>query len=88
VDRERIQARIAMVEALEAASERRHEILDLVVTAPNRPAAAQAIASALGIDPALADAVLDRRLTYYTADQRALQRQELADLHERLEGEA
>ncbi len=66
--------RLNLLDALLAAAERPHEVLDLVLSAADAEEATAAVAGALGTSPPAARAVLD-------AQWRGLTRQGLQRLH-------
>jgi RimJ/RimL family protein N-acetyltransferase len=83
-DHDRAAARREITDALIAALDRRHEVLDAIVDADNRAAAVEAIATMLGIAPLGAEAVVAMPLHRLTKDSRQKIAEELEDLNSRL----
>src|SRR3954463_10987285 len=83
-DHDRAAARREITDALVAALDRRHEVLDAIVDADNRAAAVEAVAALLGIAPSGADAVVGMPLHRLTKDSRRQIAAELDDLNSRL----
>ena len=83
-DHDRAAARREITDALIAALDRRHEVLDAIVDAENRPAAVEAVAELLGIAPLGAEAVVAMPLHRLTKDSRRQIAAELEDLNSRL----
>jgi GNAT superfamily N-acetyltransferase len=83
-DHDRAAARREITDALIAALDRRHEVLDAIVDADNRAAAVEAVATLLGIAPVGAEAVVAMPLHRLTKDSRQKIAEELEDLNSRL----
>jgi RimJ/RimL family protein N-acetyltransferase len=83
-DHDRAAARREITDALIAALDRRHEVLDAIVDADNRAAAVEAVATLLGIAPLGAEAVVAMPLHRLTKDSRRQIAAELEDLNSRL----
>jgi GNAT superfamily N-acetyltransferase len=83
-DHDRAAARREITDALIAALDRRHEVLDAIVDADNRAAAVEAVATMLGIAPLGAEAVVAMPLHRLTKDSRQKIAAELEDLNSRL----
>ena len=79
-DHDRAAARREITDALIAALDRRHEVLDVIVDADNRAAAVEAVAALLGIAPLGAEAVVAMPLHRLTKDSRRQIAAELEDL--------
>src|SRR3954465_10002368 len=69
-DHDRAAARREITDALIAALDRRHEVLDAIVDADNRAAAVEAVATLLGIASVGAEAVVAMPLHRLTKDSR------------------
>src|SRR3954454_5490870 len=83
-DHDRAAARREITDALIAALDRRHEVLDVIVDANDRAAAVEAGAALLGIAPLGAEAVVAMPLHRLTKDSRRQIATELEDLNSRL----
>ena len=83
-DHDRAAARREIANALLAALDRRHELLDVVVGAENRAAAVDSIAALLGTSHLSAEAVIGMAFDQLTRDARARAAAELDDLNSRL----
>ncbi|AGB21267.1 hypothetical protein Mycsm_00835 [Mycobacterium sp. JS623] len=83
-DHDRAAARREITDALIAALDRRHEVLDAIVDAENRPAAVEAVTALLGVAPLAAEAVVAMPLHRLTKDSRRQIAAELEDLNSRL----
>lgn len=70
-----------ITEALQAALERRHEVLDAIFEAEDRAAAVSAIAELLGTSPVGVEAVLNMSFHQLTKDSRRRNQAELEDLN-------
>jgi DNA gyrase/topoisomerase IV subunit A len=79
------RGRLAVVEALLAALERRDEVVTAIGEAADRRAAKEALQRLLGIPGELAKDVLDLRLTRLTRDEVEHLRQERRELLDRLD---
>ena len=73
-----------LLEALCAALDRRHEVLELLETAPDPDSALEGLGEMLGLEPWAASAVLDLQLVRLTANQRERTAAELAEANARL----
>jgi GNAT superfamily N-acetyltransferase len=82
---DRAVSRREITDALLKALERRHEVLDLIVEADDRPAAVQAIAALLGTSQLGCEAVMGMSFDQLTKDSRAKIREELDDLNSQLD---
>ena len=83
-DHDRAAARREITDALIAALDRRHEVLDAIVDAENRPAAVEAVTALLGVAPLAAEAVVAMPLHRLTKDSRRQIAAELEDLNSQL----
>jgi len=83
-DHDRAAARREITDALIAALDRRHEVLDVIVDADNRAAAVESVAALLGIAPLGAEAVVAMPLHRLTKDSRRQIATELEDLNSRM----
>ena len=81
---DRVAARREIADALLSALERRHEVLDLIVEADNRPAAVEAIVGLLGTSHRGAEAVMGMAFDQLTKDARKKIATELDDLNTQL----
>ncbi len=84
VDHDRAAARREITDALIAALDRRHEVLDVIVDADHRGAALEAVAALLGTTPLGAEAVLGMPFYRLTKDSRRQIAAELEDLNSQL----
>jgi GNAT superfamily N-acetyltransferase len=83
-DHDRAAARREITDALIAALDRRHEVLDAIVDADHRAAAVEAVAALLGTTRLGAEAVLGMPFYQLTKDWRRRIAAELDDLNSRL----
>lgn len=83
-DQDRKAARREIADALLKALERRHEVLDLIVEADNKPEAIEAIAGLLGTSQTGAEAVFGLSFDRLTKDSRKTIQAELEDLNKQL----
>lgn len=83
-DQDRKAARREIADALLKALERRHEVLDLIVEADNKPEAVEAIAGLLGTSHTGAEAVFGLSFDRLTKDSRKTIQAELEDLNKQL----
>src|SRR5829696_1255950 len=83
-EHDRAAARREITDALSAALDRRHEVLDAIVDADDRAAAVEAVAELLGIAPLGAEAVVAMPLHRLTKESRQQIAAELDDLNSRL----
>ena len=83
-DHDRAATRREITDALTAALDRRHEVLDAIVDADDRNAAVEAVAALLGIAPLGAQAVVAMPLHRLTKESRRQIAAELEDLNSRL----
>jgi GNAT superfamily N-acetyltransferase len=83
-DQDRAVVRREITDALFKALERRHEVLDAIVAADDRPAAVQAIAALLGTSRVGCEAVLGMSFDQLTTDSRQRIADELDDLNKQL----
>ena len=83
-DHDRAAARREITDALIAALDRRHEVLDAIVDADDRAAAVEAVAALLGVSPLGAEAVVRMPLYRLTKESRRQIAAELDDLNSRL----
>jgi GNAT superfamily N-acetyltransferase len=81
---DRVAARREIADALLTALERRHEVLDLIVEADDRPAAVEAITVLLGTSHRGAEAVMGMAFDQLTKDARKKIAAELDDLNSQL----
>ena len=82
-DHDRAAARREITDALIAALDRRHEVLDAIVDADDRAAAVEAVAALLGVSPLGAEAVVRMPLYRLTKESRRQIAAELDDLNSR-----
>jgi hypothetical protein len=80
-DHDRAAARREITDALLTALERRHEVLDLIVAANDRPSAADGIVALLGTSRLGAEAVIGMSFDQLTKDSRKKIAAELDDLN-------
>jgi hypothetical protein len=80
-DHDRTAARREITDALLTALERRHEVLDLIVEADDRPSAVDGIVALLGISRLGAEAVIGMSFDQLTKDSRKKIAAELDDLN-------
>ena len=83
-DHDRAATRREITDALTAALDRRHEVLDAIVDADHRTAAVEAVAALLGIAPLGAEAVVAMPLRRLTKESRRQIAAELEDLNSQL----
>jgi ribosomal protein S18 acetylase RimI-like enzyme len=83
-DHDRAAARREITDALQKALDRRHEVLDVIVEADDKPAAVDAIASLLGTSRLGGEAVMAISFDQLTGDARRKIAKELADLNQQL----
>jgi len=83
-DHDRAAARREIADALVNALERRHEVLDAIVEADDRPAAVDAIAKLLGTSHLGGEAVMGMHFESLTKDSRKKIAAELEDLNKQL----
>jgi DNA gyrase/topoisomerase IV subunit A len=85
-DRQRRQTeiRLATVDALVAALDRRAEVFNVVESSIDRYAAQIAVAALLGIPEECAESVLDRQIYHFTTTEQDQVRAEQAKLRDRL----
>lgn len=83
-DHDRAAARREITEALQKALDRRHEVLDVIVEAPDKPAAVGAIATLLGTSQLGGEAVMAMAFNQLTKDARRKIADELDDLNKQL----
>jgi Acetyltransferase (GNAT) family len=83
-DHDRAASRREITDALIAALDRRHEVLDVIVDADHRGAAVEAVAALLGITRLGAEAVVGMPLYQLTKDSRRRIADELDDLNSQL----
>jgi hypothetical protein len=83
-DHDRAAARREITDALIAALDHRHEVLDAIVDAENRAAAVEAVTALLGVAPLGAEAVVAMPLHRLTKESRRQIAAELEDLNSRL----
>ncbi|MGH3564118.1 MAG: GNAT family N-acetyltransferase, partial [Mycobacterium sp.] len=81
---DRAVSRREITDALLNALERRHEVLDLIVEADDRPAAVEAIVALLGTSHRGAEAVMGMAFDQLTRDSRLMIAAELEDLNTQL----
>jgi hypothetical protein len=81
---DRVAARREIADALLTALERRHEVLDLIVEANDRPTAVEAIVDLLGTSQRGAEAVMGMSFDQLTKDARKRIAAELDDLNSQL----
>ena len=83
-DHDRAAARREITDALQKALDRRHEVLDVIVEADDKPAAVDAIASLLGTSRLGGEAVMAISFDQLTGDARRKIAKELVDLNQQL----
>lgn len=83
-DHDRAAARREIADALVTALDRRHEVLDAIVDADDRPAAVEAIAALLGISRLGGEAVIGMSFDRLTKEARRRNAAELDDLNSQL----
>jgi GNAT superfamily N-acetyltransferase len=83
-DHDRAAARREITEALQNALDRRHEVLDVIVEAADKPAAVGAIAALLGTSQLGGEAVMAMAFNQLTKDARRKIADELDDLNKQL----
>jgi ribosomal protein S18 acetylase RimI-like enzyme len=83
-DHDRAAARRELTDALQKALDRRHEVLDVIVEADDKPAAVKAIAELLGTSQLGGEAVMAISFDQLTGDARRKIAKELADLNQQL----
>jgi GNAT superfamily N-acetyltransferase len=83
-DHDRAAARREITEALQKALDRRHEVLDVIVDAPDKSAAVGAIATLLGTSQLGGEAVMAMAFNQLTKDARRKIADELDDLNKQL----
>jgi GNAT superfamily N-acetyltransferase len=83
-DHDRAAARREITDALQKALDRRHEVLDVIVDAPDKAAAVAAIATLLGTSQLGGDAVMAMAFNQLTKDARRKIADELDDLNKQL----
>lgn len=83
-DQDRAVVRREITDALLKALERRHEVLDVIVDAQDRPAAVEAIAGLLGTSRMGCEAVMGMSFDQLTKDSRRRIADELDDLNKQL----
>jgi hypothetical protein len=83
-DHDLAAARREITDALLSALDRRHEVLDVIVEADDRPAAVEAIAALLGISHMGGEAVMGMSFDQLTKDARHRIASELDDLNSQL----
>jgi DNA gyrase/topoisomerase IV subunit A len=83
MDPEQIEFRLSLVTAQLAAIERAPEVTELMLSAPDLPAAMAAVAELLGLDEVASRAVVDTSWWRLTATER----ERLADEADRLRGQ-
>jgi ribosomal protein S18 acetylase RimI-like enzyme len=83
-DHDRAAARREIADALLTALERRHQVLDLIVEANDRPSAVEAIVALLGTSHRGAEAVMSMSFDQLTKDSRKRIAAELEDLNSQL----
>lgn len=83
-DHDRAAARREITEALQKALDRRHEVLDVIVDAPDKPAAVGAIATLLGTSQLGGEAVMAMAFNQLTKDARRKIADELDNLNKQL----
>ena len=79
-DHDRAAARREITDALQKALDRRHEVLDVIVEADDKPAAVEAIATLLGTSRLGGEAVMAISFDQLTGDARRKIAEELDDL--------
>jgi GNAT superfamily N-acetyltransferase len=83
-DHDRAAIRREITDALLTALDRRHEVLDMIVEADDRPAAVEAIATLLGTSHLGGEAVMGMSFDQLTKDARRKNAAELEDLNNQL----
>jgi GNAT superfamily N-acetyltransferase len=83
-DHDQTAARREIADSLLVALERRHEVADAIVAAPNKAAAVEAIVNLLGISHLAAEAVMSMSFDQLTQDVREKILAELEDLNKQL----
>ncbi|MBV9091582.1 MAG: GNAT family N-acetyltransferase [Mycobacteriaceae bacterium] len=83
-DHDHVAARREITDALLTALDRRHEVLDVIVKADDRPAAVEAIAALLGTSRLGGEAVMGMSFDQLTTDARRRIAAELEDLNSQL----
>lgn len=83
-DHDRAAVRREITDALQKALDRRHEVLDAIVEADDKPAAIAAIAALLGVTRLGAESVMAISFDQLTGDARRQIAKELADLNAQL----
>ncbi|WP_319452067.1 MULTISPECIES: GNAT family N-acetyltransferase [unclassified Mycobacterium] len=83
-DHDRAAARREITDALQKALDRRHEVLDVIVEADDKPAAVDAIATLLGTSRVGGEAVMAMAFNQLTKDARRKIAGELEDLNNQL----
>ena len=83
-DHDRAAARLEIADALFNALNRRHEVLDVIVEADDRPAAVEAIAALLGVSRLGSEAVMGMPFDRLTKESRRKIAAELDDLNSQL----
>lgn len=83
-DHDRAATRREIINALVAALDRRHEVLDVIVEAEDRPAAVEAIATLLGITRVGSEAVIGMSFDRLTKEARRRIAAQLEDLNSQL----
>ena len=84
IDHDRAATRREITDALQKALDRRHEVLDVIVEADDKPAAVDAIASLLGTSRLGGEAVMAISFDQLTGDARRKIAKELSDLNQQL----
>jgi hypothetical protein len=83
-DHDRAAARRELTDALQKALDRRHEVLDVIVEADDKPSAVAAIATLLGTSRIGGEAVMAMSFARLTKDARRKIADELEDLNQQL----
>jgi GNAT superfamily N-acetyltransferase len=83
-DHDRAAVRREITDALQKALDRRHEVLDVIVEADDKPGAVAAIAKLLGVTKLGAESVMAISFDQLTGDARRTIAKELADLNAQL----
>ncbi len=83
-DHDRAAARREITNALLTAFDKRHEVLDAIVDAPDREGAVRALAHLLDASTLGAEAVMGMSLQQLTVDERRANQAELEDLDQQL----
>ena len=84
----RLRTRLALLEAVEAAAEQRHAVLDVVADARDDSEAEAALISMLDVETAGARAILDLRLVRLTGRESEARRREIRELRRALGAES